>query len=181
MKKLIPLIMPLVIVSFLMMTIKNGTAGEQPTLPPQGTTGTVFMVVKGVKVPIYTVDVNAIMATNPILNSNGYYVVTNTVEIDADGLIYPNTPSTNINTTGNSGLFFTQVTSPSAIASNLLSVTYQSLGYTTNDVNSITQGYVQSLVATPKACIGWVIGVLVLVVAGIIIYLLIKTCKKCLK
>lgn len=177
MKKLIPLIMPLVIVSFLMMTIKNGTAGEQPTLPPQGTTGTVFMVVKGVKVPIYTVDVNAIMATNPTLNSNGYYVVTNTVEIDADGLIYPNTPSTNINTTGNSGLFSAQVASPSAIASNLLSITYQSLGYTTNDVSNITQ----SVVATPKACIGWVIGVLVLVVAGIIIYLLIKTCKKCLK
>lgn len=187
MKKLVPLITPLVIAAFLGMTCRQVSAGGAPV----ATNVAVFCVTSGQKVQMVNIDLST-ATTNAV---TGQLEIYQTVEIDTDGdrieniYAYDTNAVASINTKGNKGLFLTE-TYDAAGATNVVpaTVSYKNLGITedpnytyTNTGYAFKSGPTQNVVAQPvKGCIMWVIGILVLVIGAIIVYLLIKTCKKCL-
>lgn len=185
MKKLIPLLTPLVIAAFLGMTCRQVSAGGAPV----ATNVAVFCVTSGQKVQMVNIDLSK--ATTNVVT--GQLEIYQTVEIDTDGdriesiYAYDTNAVASINTEGNKGLFLTETYADGQTNVVPATVTYKDLGITTNANYTYTNtgytfksGPTQNVVAQPKACIMWVIGILVLVIGAIVVYLLIKTCKKCL-
>jgi hypothetical protein len=191
MKKLAPLLTPLLVVMFLTLATRSLMGDTVKTYYVSGTN------IATPKPVVWQSDITQLSTLNTNKSLSKYFsLITNTppanltpiyieVEIDTDGqIITPITENSVINTNGNVGLFLTRIEGSSGeVITNIpINMTFQYFGYieTSNFVAASGSTTAKSAASKPEACAGVIIGIVVLVVAGYIIYVLYKTCKKCL-